>query len=306
MNYYDELARQVSIEPSETSYFSEAQASLDPTLFEGDRIRGDVRNAILSMALRTLELKYQNPSSWLTVWLAGSGVSFNWSAQRDPADLDCLVGVDYLVFRQNNPGYKGLSDQEIAKQITEDFRENLHTGDFMGKYDLTFYANVKSDIRDIKPYAAYSLTDDLWTVPPSPLGVQRNPQWDAVVDADQQKAQEIAARYDRSLHDLHAAVGPAQRRNAEMMLSHSISQGSALFDMIHESRKEAFGPQGEGYGDFANYRWQAGKARGHVQAMRKLKDLSENVGRAAAGATYGIELPDASILVRRAATHYTR
>jgi hypothetical protein len=73
-----------------------------------------------------------------------------------------------------------------------------------------------------------------------------------------------------------------------------------LFEEIHGGRKQAFSPSGEGYLDYANYRWQAGKESGIVPALRSLKDLSKESQREFAVRTYGVELPDASVLVRRA------
>jgi len=82
-------------------------------------------------------------------------VSYQWTAARTPADLDCLVGINYLLFRQANPQYKALSDKEIAAMFNQDFRElNQKNQNFLEAYELTFYVNVQSDIKKIKPYAA--------------------------------------------------------------------------------------------------------------------------------------------------------
>lgn len=308
-NYYRALIQQahpVDIEPSETSYFSLSAAGLDPKLFQGKKLIPSVRNSILSLVLGALNTKFHGADVWVHAWLAGSGVSYHWYAHRDPADLDCLVGIDYPVFRSMNPNYSGFSNKEIASEFNDLFSDTLHpqTSNYLGSYDLTFYANVRSNIVDIKPYAAYSLTDNEWTVEPKKDGIKRRSDWDTVVHSDIQRAMDITDRYKRFLGDITAASTDAARRNAETMLTHTIEQGSALFDEIHEGRSAAFGPSGEGYEDFTNYRWQAGKESGIVQAMRKLKDVSKNVKSITAGQKYGLDLPKTDVLIRRAAMQH--
>ena len=163
MDFYSSLVAQatpVELEPSETSYFSAPGAGLDPRLFRDGKLIPSVRSSILRILLEHLRTHYYSPENYLTIWLAGSGVSYQWTAARHPADLDCLIGVNYLLFRQSNPQYKALSDKQIADMFNEDFRNDLHplTKNFLDTYELTFYVNVASDIRSIKPYAAYSLT----------------------------------------------------------------------------------------------------------------------------------------------------
>jgi hypothetical protein len=149
MNFYDALVKQakpVTIEPSETSYFSTPGAGLDPRLFRNGKIVPHIRSLIYRILLEHLRAQYSNPESYIHVWLAGSAVSYQWSAARKPADLDCLIGVNYLAFRQANPKYKGLSDREISQMFNEGFNKELHpaTGNFLDIFELTFYVNVQS------------------------------------------------------------------------------------------------------------------------------------------------------------------
>ena len=73
-----------------------------------------------------------------------------------------------------------------------------------------------------------------------------------------------------------------------------------MFEDIHHGRKAAFSQSGQGYLDYSNYRWQAGKSSGGVQALKKLKDLSKKTRQEFESQTYGMELPDARVLIRRA------
>ena len=136
------------LQPAETSYFSTPAAGLDPRLFQNGKLRPNVRSAILRILTGHVDSKFTGSSGWMHVWLAGSGVSYQWAAHRDPGDLDCLVGVDFVQFRESNPSYRGLSDKEISKLFNEGFYKDLQPSveRFLGSFELTFYVNVKSNI----------------------------------------------------------------------------------------------------------------------------------------------------------------
>ena len=282
-----------------TSYFSAPSDTLDPKLFEGRQLRSWVRQGINHLLNDFLNLHYRHPELWAHPWLAGSGVSYQWSASREPGDLDCLVGVDFLGFRKANPEFAGLTDREIADQLNEEFRENLQlqTENWNG-YELTFYVNPKaSDIRNIKPYAAYDLKYDEWTVYPDRNAQPPvNSEWDRVVSSDTDTADRVYTRFNGALQDLQMSNNEALRRNAENKLMQAAAQGNALYNEIHLNRSMAFSPEGQGYGDFNNYRWQAGKASGTIS---KLRGIREYVKKSLQG-TNGVELPDTSTLIRRA------
>lgn len=305
MDLYQALLSQASpvkIEPSETSYFTKPQPGLDPRLFRNNRVISTVRDAILSILFSHLNKNYQGAEDWTHVWLAGSAVSFQWAADREPLDLDCLVGVDYIKFRQSNEDYARVSDREISKLFNDGFREELHpvTSNFLGTYELTFYVNVLTDITKIKPYAAYSLTTDDWTVEPHIEEVKETEAWKSKTQKDKSMAMEILTRYEQALTQASGAKSDSARLNAEAALRLAVEQGSALFEDIHGGRKYAFSPEGLGYADYANYRWQVGKASGVVQALKALKELSTKTRKEFESQTYGVELPDASVLIRRA------
>lgn len=308
MAFADEFARTsrpVSIVPSSTSYFSQPSSELDPRLFAGHHIRPWVRNGILSLLDGHLGRQYVAPERWSTAWLAGSGVSYQWSADRVPGDLDCLVGIDYPRFRENNPEYVGLSDTEISKLLNEGFNADLMPGteDWHG-YELTFYVNPgATDIRSINPYAAYDLTSDSWTVEPDPRPAGFSRSWEQQAHRDWEMASEIVRRYSQALTDLRAAPNPAYRINAEQRLRATISHAVSLFDDIHHGRKIAFSPVGGGYADYNNYRWQAGKASGAVPALRQIKQYADAARESTEAETYGVTLPTADTLLRRAATY---
>lgn len=289
-----------------TSYFSAPSPTLDPKLFDGRALKGWARQGISRLLYDFLGQFYRHAELWAHPWLAGSGVSYQWQAAREPGDLDCLVGVNYEQFRKANPEYMGLSDKEISSVINEQFYNGLQpkTSNWNG-YELTFYVNPgATDIRAIKPYAAYDLKFDEWTVYPDPNQTPpKNMLWDTVADNDSKLAKQIHTRYTAAVQDVGVSRNDAMRRNAEVRVQTALEQGVALFDEIHSGRKEAFSSTGEGYADFTNYRWQSGKASGAVGLLRKLKETHDSRKESVEATTYGVTLPDADTLIRRAATY---
>jgi hypothetical protein len=310
MNRPDGLDRYVgpvSIQALPTSYFSQPEDTLDPELFSGTMLKGWVRNGLLRLLFGFLNETYRHPDLWTRVWLAGSAVSYQWSAAREPGDLDVLIGVDYIQFRKAHPEYNGLGDTEISKMLNEDFREHLQpdTKDWNG-FEVTFYVNPgATDIRTINPYAAYDLTHNDWTVFPEKQTAPINPVGEKAAQRDLQSASDVVMRYSQALADLRGAQNDAARRNAEFRVQQLLMHGSMLFEDIHHSRRYAFSPSGGGYADVYNYRWQAGKKYGTVPALRQMHDYWKEYKDKQAEETYGIDLPDTQTLIRRAATYKT-
>lgn len=291
----------MNIVPGSTSYFSAPSSELDPKLFQGMELESWVRTGILSLLFDYLARHFSNPHQWTKAWLAGSGVSYQWEASREPGDLDCLVGIDYVTFRRYNTEYAGYSDAEVASMFNEGFNAELmpNTRNWEG-YELTFYVNEQSDIRDINPYAAYDLIGNVWTVAP-----EKNPQppysraWEQRSVRDEETAKEMVSRYNSALEEVKRATNPAHRINAERKLQLAADQAITLYDDIHAGRKVAFSRVGSGYSDFNNYRWQAGKRSGVIQALRSIKELKDASKKQNQLQTYGVELPDADTLIRR-------
>jgi len=291
----------MNIVPGSTSYFSAPSSELDPKLFQGTALRPWVRTGVLSLLFDYLARHFSNPHQWTKAWLAGSGVSYQWEASREPGDLDCLVGIDYVNFRSSNAEFIGYSDHEIASMFNEGFHDEImqNTRNWEG-YELTFYVNEQSDIRDINPYAAYDLVGDVWTVAP-----EKNPQppysraWEQRALRDTETAKEVVSRYSSALDEVRGASNPAHRVNAERRLKLAQEQASTFYEDIHAGRKVAFSKIGSGYSDFNNYRWQAGKRSGVVQALRSIKETKELADKQEQLSTYGVELPNTDTLIRR-------
>ena len=295
----------MSLTPTETSYFSQPSAGLDPRLFRNGKLDSSIRSAILQLLLNHLGEEYTGAEAWTTSWLAGSGVSYHWAANREPGDLDCLVAIDFPSFRASNNRFRGLSDSDIASMLNEGFRGRLQarTALFMGTFELTFFAITAPSITTIKPYAAYSLTDDAWTVSPDASEVVQVPEWEAVLDRDRSDAINITTRFIAAQNRYENNTNDAVRANARAEMAAAASQGRTLYDAVHNARSEAFSSTGKGYSDFANYRWQGNKRSGVVQALRGLNKQMEAQNEALNKSLYGVELPDTNTLIRRAATY---
>lgn len=293
----------VTIQTSPTSYFSEPGTGLDPHLFEGMHLRSWVRNSVIRFLFDHLGVTYQESHRWVYAWLAGSGVSYQWESTRIPGDLDCLVGIDYVSFRRFNSDYAGLSNDEIAAMFNENFANNLmpQTSNWEG-FELTYYVNPQTNIIDINPYAAYDLIKDDWTV--EPVKDQNPPYsraWEQSTEKDYDTAATLIKRYGQALAEFNGATETPNRVNAERKLLLAIDQAADLYEEMHKGRKLAFSKTGAGYADYHNYRWQSGKQSGIVQALKLIKDYKDAMRKSGNISTYGVELPNTDVLIRRAA-----
>lgn len=300
--YEDMLARRaVNVTPElagGSGYFAQRGTTLDPSLFEnGDHLRPEVRRLILSTLYRFWERKYPHPQLWSTLWIAGSGITTAWNASREsngaPGDLDVLIGVDYQQLRSMVHGFSGSSDQAIAHWLNKEMHDELwsHTDNTRigsGFYELTFYVNDgvgtgRDALLAINPYAAYNVTDDVWTMHPVEVPTDFGEHYFSDEDrarahADYVTAAELQQRYMAVLPHLQDG-NPVTTANSLRELHDVVRMGAAAFDSVHQGRRAAFGPGGRGYFDPANYRWQAGKGSGAINVLRQLKQLDEAAHR---------------------------
>jgi len=303
-----------NITAGSTSYFSMPDETLDPSIFDGNHLKSAVRHWILSTVHDFLRDEYIRPETWARLWIAGSGVSYQWSAARQPGDLDVMLGLNYIEFRHCNPEYSGLSDTEIAKMLNVDLFHHLYpeidnVTFGASTFEVTVYVNAGvtaavNGINFINPYAAYDLTDDEWAVTPNQSPYHRtHAAWELAIEADHTRGENIVRKYTDALAQIHAAKNDAHRRNGEVILNLALDAASGLFDEIHAGRRAAFGPTGHGYADYGNYRWQAGKANGVIPSMRRMHDYLASAKQSNELETYGLDLPDTETLIRRAGTY---
>jgi len=275
------------LETGASSYFSQFSSILDPHLFEGDHLKPDVRETINNLLIDYLNAHYHNATGWLMVWLAGSGISYQWSADRGNGDLDVLFGIDYSQFVSDNPVFEYMDRHEITEFIDLDLKKNLwpvtsHIPFFADNhvqyYEITFFLNdnveaVYNSITNIHPYAAYNVTEDVWTVkPPKEKDNSAYPrEYEEKAEENKRQAEQLISRYNY-LNNQLSMVSPnsPQWHNYQTSMKIVISSIKTMYDEIHLGRKRAFSPHGEGYGDFYNYQWQKSKADGIVKAFNEI------------------------------------
>ncbi|MET9120021.1 hypothetical protein [Streptomyces sp. NPDC004528] len=300
-----------------SGYFSSPADHLDPNLFIGDHIIPEVRTWILDTLYNFWATRYQNAHAWSEVWLAGSGISYQWAADRGNGDLDVLIGVDFASFGWHNRDYSGMTSQELADLFDEELKAELwpdtattRIGDRV--YEVTYYVNANSrDIRNINPYAAYSLTKNEWTVKPPELPAHPRDmypkEYREAAAQDIAHARKLLSQYNVLTTELaQTANGTGQWTTTASRLRTLVAQAASLFDDIHLGRRAAFEPGGSGYGDYANYRWQTAKESGAVEILRTMKDVDVTAHQVNETDLYGAPVSDAQVALRNAALWRSR
>ena len=218
----------VGISAGTSSFYVDPAPVLDPSLFDGTRLRANIRQQLVSSVVGFLGQRYAGASIWLRAWLAGSAVSYRWHASSGLKDLDVLLGVDFIAFRLANRDFSSMGNKEIAKHMNDEMRAGLWQSPWNHEFEATFYVNPESseDIRTIKPYAAYNLIEDAWDVPPSPEAPQVPRDFDLYVGAYHERAQQIVERYSAALVAIRNSVMPAARVNAEARVQPGRGPGS--------------------------------------------------------------------------------
>lgn len=299
------------ITPGQSGYFSTPSDRLDPRLFDGDQFRPSVRHWILDTLFTYWNTKFQFARSWTTVWAAGSGISYQWAASRGNGDLDILMGVNYVEFYETNPAYRGIPEDDLCDLFNAGLHADLwpktasvHFRNPEGSpdtpFEVTYYVNPdSSDIRNINPYAAYDLTHDEWTIRPPVLPENPrslySPEFAQAVDREKTQARGLVEQYSTLRAGMDAMQpGSPGWLNQVTKINLIVSQASALFDSIHSGRRIAFSSSGSGYGDYYNYRWQAHKEAGTVQALNALSKVSSEAHLAQQSDLYGRSIESAS------------
>jgi hypothetical protein len=296
--------------PGASGYFSSPEKTLDPALFgEGESIKPEIRHWITRTLYTFWRGKYNRAEAWSTVWIAGSGISYQWSASRGNGDLDVLIGIDYAQFFEDNPRFRGMSYSDLSEIFNQEMHQYLwpktaETNLGGRVFEVTFYVNPNStDIRDIHPYAAYNLTTNEWTVrPPSGSDFEHPKEFFDSAQHEVDQAWALVNQYN-TLANQAKSMNPGSpgwhnaMRQAELL----VSQAGAMYDQIHLGRKQAFGQGGSGYGDYYNFRWQYHKQNGTAEALHGVAAAHSEAQKDYQTALYGTVLDGADVALRRAA-----
>lgn len=310
-----------STEGGESGYLSSPSDRLDPALFDRyEVLRTDVAFAIIRKLLDffTDDLALRSARDWSKIWLAGSGITYQWDADRGNGDLDVMVGIDRVTFNQANPGHELMGDDDLAAWLdgamkTVLWPKTAHT-EFNGKtYELTYFYNAGTgvDVKRIHPYAAYDVWKGTWVVRPPKL--PKDPAslypkaWYGTAHQDSLRAQSLVKHYHEHMNALRAAQpGTPGHINAGAMLNLVTSQARAMLDDIHHGRGRSFTNAGNGYGDPSNFRWQMAKASGTIKGLSEISGIRSRAQDQSDTELYGGPLAAADELVRRASDRYGR
>lgn len=278
-----------------SSYFSRPSNILDPHLFDGEHLKPYVRQTINHLLMHYLNSRYNNADSWTMVWLAGSAISYQWSASRGNGDLDVLFGIDYSEFVTNNPEFEYMERYEITEAIDNDLRKSLwpSTSRFpfyisseeeglAQEYEITFFLNndVEADpdsITNIHPYAAYNVTKDEWTIKPPNIEEITSvfpAEYEEKAQENKKQAEQLIARYNYLMQHMNLVPrNSPQWHNYDASMKLLMAFIKTMYEDIHLGRRKAFSQRGEGYGDFYNYQWQAAKRDGIVNALNTILNM---------------------------------
>lgn len=307
-----------STEGGHSGYLSAPEATLDPHLFNGDLLKGSVRHALISPLNRYLtgELGLDSVTSWIRIWLAGSGITYQWDADRGNGDLDVLLGMSRARFDKTNPEYAAEGDDDLAGWLNGQLKANLwpqtsslEFGD--QTYAVTYFYSpgAGTDIRHIHPYAAIDVMSGTWVVRPPKLPhdpAQLYPQeWFESANQDFKTAGQLANRYRQHLGEL-GPPGTPGHVNAGARLNLVAAQAQAMFDDIHRGRQVAFQGGGQGYMDQHNFRWQMAKASGTIKALKEITGVRSRAEEQSEQELYGAKLEPAAELTRRAVAQQQR
>ena len=300
-----------------SGYLSHPDVGLDPALFDGERLKSEVRTTIVnSLDDWLVEISLAGASRWLHLWITGSSISYQWNADRGPGDLDVMVGIEFQKFLADNSSFDGWSAQDLSEWLNQrlftELWPKMAATKFGGKpFEVTYYYNttVEDDIKVIKPYAALDLLTGEWVVRPPNLpdnpGLLYDKSWYDAADRDTLGAKEIVFRYQSAIADMDAsAPGTPNWHNAGAHLHTSLAQAAEMYHGIHTGRKEAFSEQGTGYSDWHNFRYQRAKSSGSLDALKAIADVGSAAHADEETALYGQPLDSAEVTLRRAAMMY--
>jgi hypothetical protein len=306
---YDQLGERLfPIEPDEggSNYFRPEKEGLDPRLFEGDRLRPEVRSHLLGALLDFWGPRYVDPSQWAHVWIAGSALTRQWS-DEGLGDLDVLVGVDLPTFYLHNPGFRGHPEAVIAREMNTELREELwpRMSDYNG-FEVTYYVNPRTgtDIKRINPYAAYSLTHDRFDVQPSGLPERWDydsvpAEWRRAIEDEVALARRLIERYNETVRSVAGAPPGPRRVTLLNDLSRVSAQVESLYGSIHGDRRNAFqgafGTGGQGFTDYFNFRWQMHKKFGTGPTLWRIREAYRKAEKKAQEERYGF-VPSKDVL----------
>jgi hypothetical protein len=233
--------------------FSTQKQHLDPAIFTpAEQMWPQVRDWCLSEVNYFWQPRYGSWWEWAKIYLAGSTASYWWTGDND---FDLLVGVDSVKCHRAHPELP-VDQPELCAHFNEEFKEGFNREEVAvpghaEPYSLTLYANPYSyDIRNIRPYAAYDISDNIWAVHPAklPRGFSAK--------ALPRSFWETVARMADHIHDILDEPEPERSEHA-----------AELLEALHRGRQAAYSGVGSGVFDQRQILWLALERLGVLQDL---------------------------------------
>lgn len=249
-------------------YFDNPQAGLDPLLWEGQELRGEVADRIDAFMADTLGDDYER---FAHLFLTGGAVTLQWAAIHEPEpdpDLDVQIVLDYPALRAARPAWAAMTDPELHLAIVMAVRLHLQDAPEVApgvRLDAFCRGEQTADEfrADVTRVGApvYDLTDGTWVVAVRPADTAE--LWGAPYMEGM--GAHVATEHPDWLVEAHAVVDA---------LNDALRQGDLdglrnLYHALHTDRQESYtlpdGPETKG-----NFVWQYAVAYGplmHVKAV---------------------------------------
>jgi len=141
---------EVSPEEVDTKPF-EYKGELNPDLWDGDTLKHEIRDKLLSLAddfLDTMSISWVKPED---IILTGSMANYNWNKY---SDIDVHILMDYSDIHENKDFVRDYIESKKAEWAEEHDSLNIKS------FPVEMYVEDSGDKSD--PSGCYSLTDDKW------------------------------------------------------------------------------------------------------------------------------------------------
>jgi hypothetical protein len=153
-------------------FFDNPQAGLDPLLWDGRKLKPEIRSHVVAWWRETLG---DDAPLWSRVYLMGGATSPQWDSYRQPEpdpDVDLQIIVDYPRLREKHEEWKVLSDPELHGVLVTRIKTALVGVEVAPGVRLdafirpeTTYAEFEADARTTGQ-AVYDVTRHRWLVRP--------------------------------------------------------------------------------------------------------------------------------------------
>lgn len=248
-------------------FFDPPHRNLDPLIWDGEKLKPDARDAILSFWTGVLGEDWEK---WAALYITGSATSYQWETgwshpwlgpRQTPVapDVDTHLVIDYQALRKQRPLWSGMTPMEIRKLLEAWVDKAKQDVEIMPGLRLDAFIRLETTRDEFETDVAqtrqgvYDVTGDSWLIRPTkaadaahfgqqPLGgmggflAEDHPDW--------MSAAEDAGRELQRLLDAYRADPTPENLDALRQ----------EMDTLYEARSAGF-LGGEGQASQGNWTW---------------------------------------------------